>query len=206
VTSRGVFLALSSALSSRSVVFISCEPFCGPLTLNLPGELEDLASLDTGTPVHLDPDRILFPTLDLSLHTRSAAVWEAPPPPPEILAPEEYQVRLVRVAQETLTGAESGSPAAALATFLHLAAPTQSTDLVWLSRLETIRHALASAQAGGRVGPVVEALDSLFGLGPGLTPSGDDLILGVLLTLSRPRSTRRSFPAPTAKRPPWPPT
>jgi hypothetical protein len=48
-------------------------------------------------------------------------------------------------------------------------------------KLWTIVEKLASGNLDG----LVESLSQLLGLGPGLTPLGDDLILGILLTINR---------------------
>lgn len=60
---------------------------------------------------------------------------------------------------------------------------------------------LADAVRGGELPALLTAADRLHGLGPGLTPAGDDVLAGLLLTLRRfPHLDRRGLAGPLGRR------
>jgi hypothetical protein len=130
VTSRGVFLHLES----NWIVFLSYEPFRGPLTINLPAEGRRLSRLSAGAPVRGYQGGLKFPTLGEQVAWPDAPRWQAPPLP---------QTRLDFTALQ--------------------------------GRLAGMQHHAELAFS----------LPACLGLGPGLTPAGDDFAAGVLLTFSR---------------------
>jgi len=146
-TSRGVFLQTGSTW----LVFLSWEPWRGPLTLNLEERLE---GLDVQEPVLLNRGVIRLGEHQIVLPP--GAAWEPSPPPRALSFPDE--------------------------------------------RRERARALLEEARRSGRVSTLAHLLDltvplqphSLLGLGPGLTPSGDDLLAGALLV----RARRGTGPAP----------
>lgn len=146
-TSRGVFLQTDGTW----LVFLSWEPWRGPLTVNLDGRLE---ALDVRDPVLLESGEIRLGQHRILLPIRE--VWE-PAPPPGIRS----------TAQE---------------------------------RRERARALLEQVRCSGRVSALEDLLDgtaplqaeSLLGMGPGLTPSGDDLLSGALL--ARARRSRADAP------------
>jgi len=60
---------------------------------------------------------------------------------------------------------------------------------------------LAACCASGDLAGAVEAVEQLVGLGPGLVPSGDSVVSGVLLALRRPSGPRRWRPRCCTARP-----
>ena len=66
-----------------------------------------------------------------------------------------------------------------------LGAPTREADETALTRAARPRVAMFANWLSGRRdgGPAAVPVDGLIGLGPGLTPSGDDFLVGALATL-----------------------
>lgn len=156
-TSRGIFINLPG----ERIVFVSGETWRGPLTLNLVGELGNMHRLKTRAEVHIEPGELHFPTIDLKLAISPAQIWEAAPPPESVLSAAERAARLEAITQAIGRSRELNVPEAAEALNLRRAVKANTVD------------ALAAA------------LDAFLGLGPGLTPSGDDFVIGVILALSR---------------------
>ena len=109
---------------------------------------------------------------------RGASAWPICPPPVRLIetraalercaaidAPEEGLARLVSGAGET-----SGHQPLA-----RIARPRIATFERWLSGVLDAREAQGMACA--------DAVQGLIGLGPGLTPSGDDFLVGALALL-----------------------
>ena len=77
VTSRGLFLHLPSGW----IVFLSAEPFRGPLTLNFPEIPPALQAAAPGTAVEIQAGGIYFKELDVTIQLNSVVIWSAPPLP-----------------------------------------------------------------------------------------------------------------------------
>jgi hypothetical protein len=197
VTSRGVFLRVES--SRQWVVFLSYESWCGPLTINLDdsgeGQSRELfRRLEVGSPARISADRIAFPDVDVALQIGQAQVWEAPLPPQTTLLAVERKARLADVVWLALEGRQDKGLGRLLPLLLGLkagpgldsgdrssAAPTVTDTGDNLQLLLRLQEALHEGCNPGIVG----GLEALLGLGSGLTPSGDDLAMGLLLALSR---------------------
>lgn len=169
VTSRGIFLALA-----QRVLFVSIEPWRGPLTINVDRSLVCLM----GDRVRLSATRLIFPAFEVDLS--AAEVWQPSAPPitrtqvdqhealkqlaSQVLgrrAPAGFSVLLPHLLDLPEKPALSASEAARLARLIQLREASQ-------------RHDLDQAAA---------LIESLLGLGRGLTPSGDDVTIGWLLAL-----------------------
>lgn len=189
VTSRGVFLSLPP----RGVVFLSYETYRGPLTLNLQGDVQALQRLAMHSPVQVALDQIAFPGLGLGLHYGEAACWDTPAPPQECLALEQIQANVIALASLVLEQ-RAGAPVSPGAALLDAYrtnwearrcargahhAPLPNLDISIFGK--ELQAALQTRQAPALAG----ALGALLGLGPGLTPSGDDVVTGFLLALHR---------------------
>jgi hypothetical protein len=176
-TSRGVFLHLQTDW----VVFLSFEPYRSPLTLNLVGKTADLGTLETSAFAKCSTEQIYFPAIQSTVLLNRAESWHAPNPAQTGLPWSELKARLLLVLRlatqerpdhklvNLLDGMLRGQPASYLA---------DSEFYPLLSRL------LALAQNGDRAA-VADSLQAFLGLGDGLTPSGDDLVMGYLLAMSR---------------------
>ncbi len=179
-TSRGVYLFASP----HTIVFLTRDPTPGPFSVNIasfPAEFDHLAS---GDPATFAADRLVLPTEGLAISTAGAPVWKTPPPPAaDALTPELCIQTLTGIAHDVLEVKGWVGLAGQLFELLHLVLPEPpERDALGLRQaLASAREALADRSPAG----LISALAPALGLGPGLTPSGDDLISGVLLALRR---------------------
>jgi hypothetical protein len=175
VTSRGLFLRLPG----ERLVFLSVEAHRGPLTLNLLAGRAALPDVAVHDPVQIEPGALCFPTTGARLSLATAAYWEAPRPAAPPQPAEVYRPRLLAVAAETAAAREAELLAATLPEVIET--PLTGVRVDWPAKVTSVRQALA----GGAVPAIAAALEAFLGLGGGLTPSGDDCVLGCLLALNR---------------------
>lgn len=184
VTSRGVFLRLPG----ERVIFLSTERWRGPLTVNLAGNAAPLKSLSIGMTAEVNEAQIEFPQAGLIIQLTGVMPWTPLPPEGAPLPIESRCSHLYETSHLLLpdklnqnSAYPSNSVASLLPALLGWDDPPQAGDSALFSRLASLQAALRSRQAL----VVAAALGDWLGLGIGLTPSGDDLAMGVLLALSR---------------------
>jgi len=172
VTSRGVFV-----LIEPRVIFLSSEHWRGPLTINV----ERPVDCALGEAVRLSATRLIFPASEVDLS--SAKVWQAPDASTARQAPDEQLRALRHLAREVLARPSREENGARLAHLLDLP-EKQALSAVEAARLagliqlrQSIRHA--------DFDQATELIAGLLGLGCGLTPSGDDVMIGWLLAVNR---------------------
>ncbi len=193
VTSRGVFLRLADG----GVVFLSSEAYGGPLTLNLGAGAGRLAGLEARAVGRVSMGEIEFPGSAVVLRiANNVGVWEAPDRPGLVLPVGAWAGRWRAVARQALALRPVGQAGGLLPAALAVsgpAAPGQAArlegapgpHLAWEGRLAGLQAACQAAWRARQPLALGEALGAFMGLGPGLTPSGDDLIAGFLLALAR---------------------
>ena len=133
-------------------------------------------------------DEVLYVGQRLRLSLRGAAVWQPVALVPAV--PLREIARRLRIAQEVAgTSAAAGGLAPLLSEVLTLAAgtanpsePDSGDDLV-VQRARQLLSGLSAAIRESRWSAVREPARALSGLGPGLTPAGDDLLAGLALGL-----------------------
>jgi hypothetical protein len=139
----------------------------GPFSIVVDGERPFPSTINPSTNIHKTADHLHIGPLHIDL--RPAAVWQ-PHPPWNSLREQQHQWLMilpelqtaVTQQQERLT---SGTPVNFAPRFQSAAA--------------AVREAIAHPNAPG----LETAVMQLAGLGPGLTPAGDDFLLGLLLGL-----------------------
>lgn len=171
VTSRGCFLQTVP----RRVIFLSLESWRGPLTLNLSAEYNVLSMLESGLPARIATDCVYFPTVAERIYLDRAEVWHAPPLPPAPLLPEQRRERLCSVVDE---GRSVGK-----VSMLH-ELPSNLLDCEGQETSQLL-VGLREALLERRISAILAAAEPVLGLGAGLTPSGDDLVTGLMLALNR---------------------
>lgn len=134
---------------------------------------------EPGAPVCIGGGAISGPGLDLSI--RGAQPWTPPPHPP---LPGSNQAPAPRLAEAVEALAQQGSHAGLL--------PAALAELKrWVYRPEGVAGALFDMALAGiarlRQREWEAGARSLAGLGPGLTPAGDDFLAGYLCALVRGR-------------------
>jgi hypothetical protein len=177
VTSQGVFLRLPTGW----VIFISRQAHPGPLTINAPVDPSQLRSLADARQAHLSPQRILFPDEGFTISTEQAQIWTPPLRPLQVLAPIRRRETLALVFRSVLESKRNGGWIALLA---YLAGDEKAGEMEGSAFIAPLRH-LQDALVSNQASSIAGTLESFLGCGPGLTPSGDDLILGYLLALNR---------------------
>ncbi len=171
VTSRGVFLHLAS----RWVIYLSNEAQRGPLTLNCTGQGDLFQPITHSEKAEISPGKIIFPTSGMVIDTNQALPWQAPALPDALLTPDERMEKLRLVAGLVHTRQP------AIPIVAGFAQQTTAPVHALTPQIEDLQGALAERQRTG----IVSNLAGFFGLGSGLTPSGDDLVMGFLLALQR---------------------
>jgi hypothetical protein len=177
VTSRGFFLKLESGW----VIFISPETFRGPLTLNLVGDATGLMRLENGQPAMITSGSIFFPKSGLVINYAQSREWEASAPAEASLPRAQRQERLIQVCRLALAQRQGSQLSALLPVLLGIESAPSSLENSPLPLLRHLQQSLGERQAAA----IVAGMDALLGLGSGLTPAGDDLAAGLLLSLVR---------------------
>lgn len=183
VTSRGLFLAIK-----QRVLFISFERWRGPLTITLGRSSEELRALKIGDTATFANNRVIFPTIEITLATAPEGVWQAPVPVTSP-GPHEQQRKTVRQIAGLVTARKPDqgfSPPLAALLDLPVRSALSADQAPVLSVLRALRQALRENDL-----PATQTnIDQLLGQGGGLTPSGDDCVLGLLLMLNRWQAQR----------------
>ena len=170
VTSRGVFLSIE-----QRVLFVSFERWRGPLTINV-DEVFDCA---IGEAVRMSAARLVFPTIEIDLS--AAEVWQSTPS--AIARPiADQREALKQLASSVLARKEPEGFGPLLPHLLDLPEKQalSASEAALLARLKQLRESIHQ-QALDQTTTLIE---SLLGLGRGLTPSGDDVTIGLLLMLT----------------------
>jgi Protein of unknown function (DUF2877) len=176
-TSRGAFIKLAN----NWLLFLSSEPFCGPLTLNMVATDGYLQKITSGMPVQISPKQMLLPHLDLRISFEKASIWRAPHPSSSPITAEECRKRLYFVCENIILN----NPAAGLAPLIPglinpVAQPAPGPKTFQTNILSFFEKLPSSNQFS-----FIDFINSILGTGRGLTPSGDDFVLGFLLALNR---------------------
>lgn len=177
ITSRGFFVLLGEA----QVVFGSKEPEASPLTLNLEMQREAWNSIEIGNVVAADEQGVQIGDA-LRLTWQPEALWKPPLPTVRVVDWRAIQARVQQTADILLGQKGSVGLGAFLAHLVELEDLPDGAEsqLVWV-RLDALRHAWVKGDAEG----ACQAALPLYGMGLGLTPSGDDVLAGLLLVLTR---------------------
>lgn len=177
LTSHGVFLRLSG----NWVVFVTTEPQHGPLTINVSGSLQQLKLLENVQAGMVNLEGLSFHDIDLSIETDHALFWMPPSPSYPNLSARQSRAVLEQIGRLCVNKKASAG-------FTDLL-PCLFGDQVELGKEKEgalVRiTALEKALAVGSIPAILNAVQPLIGFGAGLTPSGDDLIAGLLLALNR---------------------
>lgn len=169
ITSRGIFLTLD-----RRVLFVSVEHWRGPLTINV-----DRSFVCTiGDKVRLSSTRLIFPAFEVDLS--GAEIWQ-PAAPTFTRSSAEQVAALKQLASAVIARKAPDGFGVLLPHLLDLPEkPALSTsEAALLARLTQLRQSIQQRNFDR----AAELIESLLGLGRGLTPSGDDVTIGWLLAL-----------------------
>ena len=174
--SRGLFIKTDT----RWMIFISYEPYPGPLTINVPAVREAGIVLEPGEQVDIASGRLTLKD-ELVITTKHLTAWQ---PGPIGLAdfPSSGLQRRLAAASELVTrsGKSNGLPA-----LLPYWMPIQGQARKGTEHMPHWYEIILNLVRNTNVIQSPASLIELLGTGPGLTPSGDDFTIGFLLTLNR---------------------
>jgi hypothetical protein len=181
-TKRGAFFQLDSG----GVIFLSLEPFCGPLTINLEPDSGECARI-ARSEACVSQEAIDFKQINLTVSLRSSRVWEAAVPEMGRSLPTESRERNIARVIARFLDMDPRSELACLLPYLKEDQLPESllANPFW-PRICRLKESV-SARAGDNsdMNALAGSLGDFLGLGPGLTPSGDDFVMGFLLALNR---------------------
>jgi hypothetical protein len=166
------------------VLFLTYSPFHSPSTVNLERGLVDLRQNEIGAKVELGKGWIHFPDSGQLVDLDGAAVWKAEPVP-TLSESQKFGIRS-RLEKAALTASEQKG-AQGLAPVLIWLIGQRKAELTG-DVTEKIQHGLENlriAIKAGEIGVCLRAVELIVGHGRGLTPSADDCLAGILLTLNR---------------------
>ncbi len=170
IASRGIYLQPKDDLT----LYLSLEDFRGPLTLNLEEGSTRLEKIKAGYSVRFYSGEIQFPDEKINISLEDGKIWHPPLVDNEIkIFPGHLDSVLSLV--HKLTPENPYLP-------LLSENPAQIPGVPVIGeRILNLQNALKT----GIPKKITERSIKLLGLGPGLTPLGDDFLLGVLLTFNR---------------------
>jgi hypothetical protein len=179
-TSKGLFIKTAD----RWLVFISIEPDRGPLTINLKRFEGVIAFVPASNAVRIASHGLFFLDRNISISLEGSQIWQPAPAAAAQPGVPGCGERLAQVVREIqLWKRETG-----LADFLpYLAgiadAPPAHQSIYGFDweLMRRLQNCLREQDVSG----LVEQLSAVMGTGSGLTPSADDFIVGLLLTLNR---------------------
>lgn len=180
ITSRGIFLLSNN----RRMIFLSFENYRGPLTATLSGGNQFFQNLSQKGTVSISQQGIQIPDFGISISTSKAEVWN-PPLPTDKPIHQKERVSLIR--QLALDVYQRKSEVG-MGKMLPALVGVNQGNVTLDDQFEGIWNKISEIrdQHSDRDWiRLTETLISLLGMGSGLTPSGDDLIIGLLLSLNR---------------------
>ena len=142
------------------MIFLSFDPYKGPLTLNSTLRPVSFKGLAPGSTVGIRSNILTFDALGLEVDAGQAEIWSAP----------------ARTAP---------SPANLAGRFDRLEYLNRKVNAKWQNFISSDLLSDSLSAAGPDFLQISAALEKNLGLGQGLTPSGDDLAIGYLLALNR---------------------
>ena len=177
VTSSGIFIKTDS----RWLIFLSYELHPGPLTINVPAARHAYTEIKPGDLVKIEFGRLSHQDHNLVISAQHLNAWQPRPPAFPALPRPDLHKRLVSAAEHITHSDQLGGLTDLLPNLLPI--PGQpSTGAVQIPHwYEKIRILVQDTNEHQSPASIIE----LLGTGPGLTPSGDDFIIGFLLAQSR---------------------
>jgi hypothetical protein len=179
-TSKGFFIKTSG----KWINFISAEPFLGPLTINLQNTGQSLQRITPRTPVQISSRTLIFPDAGIEISTQKSIVWQAPLPFGPPLLESVRKERLSNSAREILIADMETGLTSLIPFLLELPGSHYPASRAHSSLDRNILQLHERMQSTTRL-PTSNSVIHLLGAGEGLTPSGDDFVMGLFLSLKR---------------------
>ena len=174
VANRGIYITPDSG----SAIYLSWELFRGPLTLNLGGDLPPFDQTLVNHTVLFNQNDISFPEDQIRIDLYKAKTWQPPSRDGESKFIDN-RLKTIFHKAKLLKGREDSFR------LLEQALSHKPAPISGIPGIEDKLGSFFLALKKGDLSLQAQRLTGLLGLGPGLTPVGDDYILGVLITLNR---------------------
>lgn len=181
LTSHGAFLECGE----NNLLFLSFEEFHGPLTANLTGMDICLHDISKGDTAVFEKGKLTFIDSQAQIEISNAKLWSPTPINKiDLINPDIRKSRNQNLAEIII---ENRNPDGFSALIQRLIKPAENNiinnylDFSNLPDINKIRDFLIKYEYG----TLGQYLENFLGMGPGLTPSGDDFILGVILSINR---------------------
>jgi len=173
ITSRGIFISVED----RVILFLSREKFRGPLIINLLWKNPRLDRIDLSSTGRVIEGGMAFDKLELFINCSLANVWSAQDQPLTTALPYQQSTRtqINKLLQEILLQAENELVSGVCALISPTAAPSPAIDPDIYATIQVMYDAL-KLQDFERLSP---GINYFAGRGRGLTPAGDDFLLGL---------------------------
>jgi hypothetical protein len=188
VFDRGFYIQIGKNLIS----VIKNENFISPTSIVL-GDSDDRGfrsiGVEEGTKIEVDGDSLVFEDKALTITFRKSVKWFPPPIPKKNALSDLIKISLhLRILRDVIYTCPSREGLVSLLENVELYGPTQlflkpqRPNLSEKARpnIETLMWGLFS----GDHNMVLARASEILGLGPGLTPSGDDFLAGLILSLA----------------------
>jgi hypothetical protein len=180
VISQGIYLITSF----QEVIFISFNHSNSPLTLSFSTPPSTLKQVEFKTTVDLSPGCLVFP--GLNVRVPSGCLWRPRSP---IVTADNPSSRLERLKKlcEKIFEIKQGSGFSVYIPFLLGDETKKDSSKFSAKDIEILDIFLQVTQQITTMGVTrsITDLSSLLGYGRGLTPAGDDCVMGMLLVLNR---------------------
>jgi hypothetical protein len=179
VNSRGIYLSTPAG----QVIFLSYEPWRGPLTVNLSDAPAAGLGITVGQTARLSPEAIQLREDGVQVDLTHAHLWRPSQPPTTVRPLAQLDGALRQLAGPILKTWRGQGFAPLLPYILDLPSrPTVPISLqATIANLVLLKQNLLLQPLAANLPYVAD----LAGFGRGLTPSGDDFIHGLLLTFHR---------------------
>jgi hypothetical protein len=178
-SSRGLFVQTTG----RWIVFVSFELVLSPLTMTLGEGSEVLKAVRPGSIVRYTAGKAEFAEWGIRVMVDLRTPWE-PPAPVHAAGPHSEQLGRLTALTTGLPAARLTSEISALLPYILEPASLDQDGSGKSERAQSVQRLRHGLQVGNAES-VARELTGFLGLGSGLTPSGDDLITGLLLALNR---------------------
>jgi hypothetical protein len=181
VTSRGLFIRLEAV---RWLIFLSYEKYRSPLTVALNQTVSQLRLVEPGSPVLIQSGKLLFPLANVTVSLVQTKAWRPDDGAPDKVQPPAGRWACLQAVVKTAIAAKNGHGFSPLLPFL-IDRPVQKT--LSAEQWQVLGHLRQAQQAfrNENIAAALENLGKLLGWGQGLTPSGDDVVLGLLFLFNR---------------------
>jgi len=170
IASRGIYLQPENDLT----LYLSLEEFPGPLTLNFEEGSTRVEKIRAGFSARFKSGEIFFPDENIYISLEGCKIWNSPQ--------VEYRKGLYPQGLDTALSLAKNIASENPYLPLLFENPEQIPGAAVIGeRIQNLQIALKT----GVSEKITAGSIKLLGLGPGLTPLGDDFLLGVLLTFNR---------------------